>query len=118
MADETLEGKIEMIKEALEYVDRVVSQIDDVCTKLRKKEEIEDIAQISDGLIAVLKIVKYTKDITEINIDGENIEGFVSEMADGMENGDFNLVSDIIEYELKPLYEEWGEAFAKVLEND
>ena len=115
MADEILKGKMEMLDEALEYMDRVLSQIDGVCGNLRKKEGINLIAQISEGFTAILQIVEYTLDITEIKIDSENVKEFVSEIVEGMENGDFNLVADIIEYELKPLYEEWGEVFDKVL---
>ena len=38
-------------------------------------------------------------------------------MVDGMENGDLNLVADIIEYEIKPLYEQWSDIFANVIAN-
>ncbi|MCI8805131.1 MAG: hypothetical protein HFE59_04435 [Clostridiales bacterium] len=118
MADEILKGKMEMLGEALEYMDRVLSQVDGVCESLRKKEGINLIAQISEGFTAILQIVEYTQDITEIKVDSGNIKEFVSEVVDGMENSDFNLVADIMEYELKPLYEEWGEVFYKVLNND
>ncbi len=118
MSDEYLNEKMEMIEECLEYMDRVVYQIDGLCENLRKKEKIVEIAQLSEGIMAVIRIVKYTESITKIKVEEENIVGFISDMAAGMENGDYNLVADIIEYELKPLYNEWSEIFSKVLEND
>lgn len=118
MADEKINEKKDMMEEALKYIDRVLSQINDVCRNIREKEGIEVIPQISEGLIALVQIAAYTKDITGIKIDMENISGFVSEMTEGMENSDYTLTADIIEYEIKPLYEEWGEAFSRGLKND
>ncbi len=118
MDDKIREEKFEMLDEGLEYMCRVLSQIDKTCANLRKKEGIDAIAQISEGFMATMQIVKYTADLTQIKIDDENIKGFVAEMVEGMENGDFNLVADIIEYEFKPLYDEWAEAFDRVVNND
>ena len=117
MAEEFLKEKIEMIAEGLEYMDKVIIQVEDVCENLRKKEGIEVIGQISEGFMAILQIAKYTQSVTEIEFDENIITEFVTDIVDGMENSDFNLVADIIEYEIKPLYEEWGDAFANAIEN-
>ncbi len=118
MSDDFLKEKVDMLKEGLEYMERVVELVDETCSKLRKKEGIETIGQLSEGLMAIIQIVDYTKRITDIEIDEDNLTGFVSDMVDGMENGDFNLIADIIEYEVKPLYEEWSGIFAKVIEQN
>ncbi len=118
MADDFLKEKIDLIAESLEYMDRVVLQINEVCEQLRKKEGIDAVGKISEGLMAILKIIEHTKSITNIEIDEENITGFVSDMIEGMENGDYNLVADILEYELKPLYEEWADIFADTIEKN
>lgn len=115
MADEFIKEKLDMIEECIEYMERVIAKIDTVCPNIRKKEGIEVIAQISDGFSAVLQIVKHTSSVTGIEIDDSVVSEFVSDMVDGMENGDFNLVADIIEYEIAPLYEEWSGVFDRVL---
>ncbi len=117
MADEFIKEKLQMLEEGLEYIDRVLSKIDDVLKGIRKKEHYEYLIQISEGFSAVIQIVEYTASITEIKIDTHTISQFVTDMVDGMENGDLNLVADIIEYEIKPLYEQWSDIFANVIAN-
>lgn len=118
MSDEQMNEKMDMIEECLKYMERVVYQADSFCASIRKKERIAEIVQLSEGIMTVLQIAQYTESVTGIKIDEENIAGFIADMTDGMENGDFNLVADIVEYELKPLYKEWIEAFSKVLDNE
>jgi len=118
MADDSLKQMIEVINEGVEYINRVLPLVDDVCNKLRKSEGIINIAQISEGFMAIIKIVDYTKDITKIEFNGDVVADFISDMMEGMENGDYNLVADIIEYEIKPLYEQWEKAFSKVIDEN
>ncbi len=118
MAENFLEEKLDMIGEGLEYMDRVVLKLDDVCSTLRKKEKLENIVQISEGLMAVVQIIEYTNELNKIEINENEIASFISDIVDGMENGDYNLVADILEYEIKPLYQKWADVFAEVLEKN
>ena len=97
MSDEYLNEKMEMIEECLEYMDRVVYQIDGLCENLRKKEKIVEIAQLSEGIMAVIRIVKYTESITKIKVEEEKIVGFIADMAPGVEKRDYKHVADIID---------------------
>jgi len=118
MADEFVKEKLDMLEEGLEYIDKVLSKVDNVLNDIRKKEHLEYIAQLSEGFSAIIRIVEYTSSITKIEIDMPTISQFVTEMVDGMENGDINLVVDIIEYEIKPLYEQWSDVFANVINDN
>lgn len=118
MSYDDLNEKKEILEECLEYMERVLNQLDDVCSKLRKKIGILNINDISEGMEAVIRIITHTQSVTNIKIDAENITGFLSDMLDGIENGDYNLVADVMEYEIKPLYEEWSEIISGVLSND
>lgn len=116
MADDFLKEKIDMIGEGLEYMDRIIVSLDDICSALRRMEKFETISQISEGIVAVVQIVKYTNDLNKIDFDENEILMFISDMVEGMENGDYNLIADILEYEIKPLYQYWADSFADVLE--
>lgn len=116
MAEDFLKEKIDMMGEGLEYMDKILTNIDEVCLSLRKNEKLEMVPQISEGLVAIVQVVNYTHDLNKIDFDEKEVYMFISEMVEGMENGDINLVADILEYEIKPMYQYWADSFADVIE--
>lgn len=115
MSDNVLREKIELLSECLEYMSRIYDDFDNINESVRKKENIAVVPQIAEGVFSVLKIIESTVDMHEIRPEFGEIKELIADMLDGMENGDYNLISDIFEYEIKPLYEQWIENITEVL---
>ena len=65
---------------------------------------IEDISTLMEGINILLSY----NNIPEVNID--EINEIMSSIVEQFENEDFGFISDILNFELKPLLEHWSEA--------
>ncbi len=115
MSDNALQDKIDMLADCSEYLQRIYDDFDNINELIRKKENIGSIPNISEGVFSVLKIIEHTADIHEIRPDFDEIKELIADVLDGMENGDYNLIADIFEYEIKPLYEQWIKSISEAL---
>lgn len=81
------------------------------------------LTELLDEVISILKITKimYTIDLKSLLISDKSIEGLFNEITDHLKSvenafksGDMITVGDVLEYEIKPLFEQVPELFEKM----
>lgn len=93
----------EIIKDTIEYTDKLIKVMDEATNSFyngNDKEGLTFIHNISLGIDNVLKIyISFNEDKEEV-INELNLK--LNELVDGIENNDYILVADILNYEIKP----------------
>lgn len=83
----------------------------DICSKnlqVNKNDEgIKLLGKIIDGLDWLLNALRLTKTVQKNIISTIEIEEQIRVLLDALENGDIILVSDLLQYEIKPILEKW-----------
>jgi hypothetical protein len=81
------------------------------------EEGIHLFSQFTKGLEWMLEALKLTgpmREQLEIAIDMENVPKVLQPLEEAWENRDFGLISDVLTYEIQPLFEEWRLQLAKI----
>lgn len=102
-----MNDKIEILKSVYEYITNVDNRIMDIANEIREGKNYKEIPNLVEGVTYIMRALPATKEIHNIDIDVENIKDIISDMLDGFENGDNGLIADIMEYEFKPMFEQW-----------
>ncbi|MEO4054179.1 hypothetical protein [Solibacillus sp. CAU 1738] len=102
----------QIIKETMEsyneYIKKLIIGCETISEELRNHEQtlLNNIMLLSEGIEWLISV---NKKFFELNIgdliDSNEIKSFLIEINDGLENKDYLLVADIIEYEMKPFFE-------------
>lgn len=71
-------------------------------------EAIKIFASITEGMEWLINALKLTKTVQAEEIDIDEMTVYFPEMMEGIENEDYILVGDILEYEIKPIFEKWS----------
>lgn len=105
---ESKNEKIELLCNIREYIENVINAIEKMTDNFYKEENKEGcnlIASISDGLEWIIKALKLTNDIINLNEVLDEMTERFSEVVEALENEDYILVADIFKYEIKVLLE-------------
>ena len=109
--------KIELLYNTREYIENVINAIEKMTDNFYKEENKEGcnlVARISEGLEWIIKALRLTNDIINLNdILDEMTEKF-NDIVEALENEDYILVADIFKYEIKVLLENIKEELLKV----
>lgn len=95
-----MENNQELLQDIKEYINKVNNSIENVIEDIRENNNLNDLVDLLEGLTYCFKGLSLQKDIHNIDIDEDNLQIKIEEILDGVENGDFSLVADILEYEL------------------
>ncbi|MGL4452587.1 MAG: hypothetical protein ACRCTZ_15585 [Sarcina sp.] len=111
--------KIEVLQTANEYLFNLKSGINNLVLLMNEEKEQQAcglIPDIAEGIGWILDVARLTSDITG-EVEGiDEIDNFLSEIVEALENEDYILVSDLFNYEILPILENLHEAIrAKVL---
>ena len=100
--------KIEALGSANEYLFNLKNGINTVVKLINEEKESEGLGMIpdvADGIAWVLDVARLTEDIIG-GIEGlSEINSFLSEIVEALENEDYILVSDLFNYEILPILE-------------
>lgn len=99
---------IEAMETAVEYLENINQSLPSIINEYRNQnicDVSEKMIELSDGLRWLYDVAKLTKDYHSINED--EMLGCYAEIVDAMEMKDYLLLSDLLEYELLPLTENW-----------
>lgn len=110
-----MEEKLEVLSTVYDYIKRVDNQIESIADLIRSGSGYENIPQLIEGITYIIEAFEATKDIKDIEVDISNIQALASDVLDGMENEDYNLVADIFEYEFSPIIKVWKSELEDVL---
>ncbi len=122
---ENMELKREIINSAVEYINKVVLGIGGIIEDFqsgREDKATNTMAHLMEGLQWLLEAVEGTKDVQgDMPIDISDVNPIFSQLIESLENTDYVLLSDLLEYELTPVMKDWEERLALVqgeLRND
>ena len=101
--------KINLLKTMVESIENINLYMEAIVNKLYEGDEkiaCEGLAFISEELQWIFKGLDITSDIFDSNDIATNILEQLTEIVSAMENEDYILVADMLNYEVKPLLEE------------
>ena len=96
--------------QVIEAFEQVVSTLRESRAADVKAGKNGALATVADGTGCILFIadtMQHTKDVHGLEVNLDYIREQFAEVISGLENEDYPLVADVIEYELVPMLEEW-----------
>jgi hypothetical protein len=102
--------KIEVLKTAFEYIGKLIDGIHTAVTKYQGGYESEGTkwtVQIADGLNWLIEALTLTADAQIEKIDISLLNPYLLEVNEALENTDYVLLADLLNYEILPILEEW-----------
>ena len=83
-----------------------VKNVSDLIQEGKEQEAFNFIAQVADGLQWVDEAINVTKQYHNNELSLEQINDFLQEISEALENEDYILVSDLFSYEIMPIIED------------
>lgn len=115
-----MDEKFEALKSAKEYLPRLIGGVDSI-VEFSQNGEYEKASSIileaSEGFQWIIDLIELTKDTIKEQVDQKELVEKFSEVVEALENEDHILVSDLFEYEVKPILEGYLKAINCTLAN-
>lgn len=108
--EEFLKQQFETLQTANEYIIKLESGIIESIRVLRSNEEgqaVETIPYIIDGVEWLNDAMKLTVGIHNQEVNYDEIREKLVEIVDAVNNEDYTLVGDLLEYEILPVIGQW-----------
>ncbi|CAH2211900.1 hypothetical protein [Tepidibacter aestuarii] len=105
---------IEALNTAVEYMDNIFIGIEQITNGYISGEEANannTMLLLIDGLDWINKVLVLTKEFHSIN--SNELNEVYYEIFEAVENNDTVLISDLLDYEIKPKIQEWQEILKK-----
>lgn len=83
-----------------------IKSVSELIQEGKEQESFELIAQVADGLQWIDEAFNATKEYHKNELNLEEINDFIEEISEALENEDYILVSDLFIYEILPIMEE------------
>lgn len=103
----------EVVESAIEYIDRVIIGIEGINEDFQRGREdraTNSIVQLIEGIQWLLHAIEGTRAIHgDISIDIAGINPIFNQLVEALENADYVLLGDLLEYEIIPVVKEWQE---------
>lgn len=115
-----MKEKIEALKTASEYVEKLkagVLTISDKINNGKEKEAFDLMAYLSDGLEWLMQVIILTKDAQKEEIDIEQLNEKLRKVVEALNNEDFTLVGDMLQYEVLPVLEDISDKIQLTIAN-
>ncbi|WP_206811760.1 hypothetical protein [Paradesulfitobacterium ferrireducens] len=106
------EQKIDVLHTASEYIDRLIEGINQAVNHFQTGQELKGlnlIEPIVEGFQWLTQALDLTQDIHARKIDLVPLNNHFKEIVASFEKEDYVLISDIFQYEVIPVLEEWRE---------
>jgi len=81
-------------------------------SKLENAKGLELLVQMIEGLEWMIGAMGATKTLHTVQVDAKAADQVFGEMVQALENQDYPLCGELLEYELLPVLEQWRAAFA------
>lgn len=110
----------EALESLYDYSFRLIDGINVVVEDFRQQREdkgLKILPQIIEGLQWAIEVVFRTKYVFKeygIEIEEEEIKNLLNELLDAVENQDYVLISDLLEYEIIELLKKWQKGLQKM----
>lgn len=93
-------NKEEIFKQIKEHMQNISPYIQNIIDETREYNDINNLTDMLDGLLYCFRGLNLTKDLHNIEVDEDNFKEKVEEILQATENEDYNLIADIVEYEI------------------
>lgn len=114
-----MDNKVEALKDTLQYMEKVkaaAQTIIDYIDNGQSEKVFGILAQMSEGIEWLLSVFELTSDIQVQKIDTKNMHHIISNMVQGLENKDYILLRDTVEYEFIEQLQDWKSNVNIILE--
>ncbi len=101
---------LETLETLQDYTKKMIQGIDNFIKYISKGKEGDALQILSDimlGLDWIVQAAVLTRPIQKEILNEQDLLKQIAELIDAYENKDFVLVSDILDYEIKPILEKW-----------
>lgn len=108
---ELIEQKLEVIVSIKEYLDRFIPGVEDTIKLLRMSDDskaLENLDMIFEGIDWLTEAYMLTADVSGELLDIRSFNAILKEIAETLENQDYILLADLLEYELVPKLKDWS----------
>lgn len=118
--DDTSKLMLETLVQMKEYNVKLIDAINNIVLEFQSSNDIAGInlfIPLTDGLKWILDACSLTGDMQEkldINLDIQPIKDILPEMLEGVENKDYILVSDLLEFEVLPVLQDIQEQLGRI----
>lgn len=99
---------IEVLKTADEYLEKLKKGIINIVEKIQAGNEMEGlggIPAVADGIEWIIEAINSTKPVQKEIIEFDDINQFLNEIVEAIENEDYTLTGDLFNYEILPILE-------------
>ena len=93
------------LDEYLYNLENGIKNVSELIQEGKEQESFNLIGQVADGLQWVDEAINATKQYHDNKLSLEEINGFLEEISEALENEDYILVSDLFSYEIMPIIE-------------
>lgn len=103
--------KTEAYETAKKYMSKLVGGIDLAVSYVHQNDEdrfIDIFMQIIDGMEWLNEALTLTKDIQEGELEPSELQEKLPDLLEALENKDYILIGDILDYEIKPIILKWS----------
>lgn len=113
----------ETLIDGADYIEKIILTIDDIVENFlagRENLALQDFPELVDGLEWIINVVMLTRPTQkEVGIELTDPAAFMSsvnEIIGAFENNDYVLLGDLLNYEAKPILEQWSREFKSIKE--
>ncbi|SHH20654.1 hypothetical protein SAMN02744040_01216 [Tepidibacter thalassicus DSM 15285] len=102
--------KLEILKTIDEYLEKLIYDIKDTIEFFQNGNEgkgNEMVVEVIQALNDIIEGINITSDIQKEKIEISKINEYLMEMVYALENRDYVLIADLLEYEIIPVLENW-----------
>lgn len=102
--------KAELLYDAGKYCGELITAVNEAVGLFRnanEQEALQSMAEIIDAIQWMVEAITAVTDILVNPIDVSSLNEFLNEMANAIENLDFVLLADLLEYEICPILSSW-----------
>ena len=100
-----MEDNKELLLEIKDYISNANNKIICVIEDIRQTNQLDDLLDLLEGLTFCFHGLNLIK-TDNIETNEEFLKEKISEILDGVENQDYNLIVDILEYEILQIVED------------
>lgn len=117
-----MELQKENLKTAADYIVKINLGIDTIVDKFNgglEEVAVDLSVQLIEGLRWLIDSFRLTKELQDrcgVEIDYKNANDIFFDITEAFENSDYVLISDLLEYELKPITEQWQDKLFELVE--
>lgn len=93
-----------------DYLPKMIQGIDQFVAKMMIQNQtnaLEILPNIFEGLNWITQAVLLTQPLQKVPLNGQELVLILPALMDAYENQDLILVSDLLDYEIKPMIEKW-----------